>query len=440
MDCRLVPARIAGFAAAALVAAATLLAPLRVATAVDDYWVAQPGAGATIAGATTIRANVTTNSVEEVTRVDVAFLRAGVPYGSPGTLDHRDGPRTGGTSQWGGSLDPLKAWVDGGKPMHNGAYRVQVRVHTSVQGVAQEPTPWQGHEVVFDVAPPSTTATAAVVNEDARTVQVQWQQTAVPDFTRYVIERARDGGAFAPIQEVPSASVTRITDTLPADGRYAYRVTVFRAGGRGGQRSSAPSESSAITVGTADPTPRPTPSPAPAPSNAPAPGATSGPGGGPAPAPGDPPAPGPAPGGVAGNPGEQPSERPSGSSTSPGPLLRRGGSGMGTNSRSATPPRLAEADAPQPQAAPQAGTGDDVFRRNLYGSDTHNTRTVTERHVVQVPGTGGYDTRVRTQERTITVFDREFERREVLPVAALGLLLITLAAHLGRFVRSRLPA
>jgi hypothetical protein len=427
-------ATVTRIAAAAVLAVGWLLPTVAPARAVDSYGVSKPTAGATVSGLVVLESTVTANSVEEITGVDVGFLRGGAFYGEAATLDHAAGPRTGGTSQWSARLNPQRSWLAGGQPMPNGAYRIQVRVRSAVQGVAQDATEWVGHEVVFDVPAPATTTYATVLSDETGTVEVSWDATTVPDFTRYVVERATNGSGYEPLREIAAPSTTTVVDNAPAGASYAYRVTVHRTGGRGGERASQPSVPATVTIArAAEPSPteaEPSPSPgASQPADPADPGEPSDPGS---------PAPSPTAPGVAAapSPGDAPAAPGLAPSPSDTPRLNLGPrpSGSIRVDSAIAPPPLADVGTGSPQAAPPDVERDlTTFEELLdYGQEIPTNREVTERQVVQVPGTGG----VRGGG-AIEVFQRDFDEREVLTVVAAGLVLTLTGGHVLRFARAR---
>jgi hypothetical protein len=411
---------------AVVLALAWVLAAALPATAASSTLVA-PGAGAVISSAApfAIRADATAGAFETVDGVEVRL--ASLP--NTRAMDHTGGDRRG-TSSWSATLNPMNAWASpGGGPLPNGSYTLEVRVRYLVAGAPRPPTDWRGHAIVLDVPPPATTVTASVVEVTARTVSVSWQPVSLPDFQRYVVQRAAGTGSYTDIAEVTSAGTTRFLDAAPSHGEWRYRVVVARASASGGSKTAT---SEPATVSFAPPPPPPAPIPTP---TEPEPGQ---------PDPTEPGTPDPTEPGEPGEPGdsEPPVDPPGGTENPDAPPAGDGQDGTaggggapssngpvpGTPAARSAIPSIVTAPEPQPRRAPAvAAPGDTTFEEFL---DFDLEQEITERHVVVEP-----DEPVRTQTGTLAIFERELDQERVLVPIAGGLLLMVTAGHLLRLSR-----
>jgi hypothetical protein len=362
------------------------------------WGIERPGAGARLASSEPVQvvAYVDHAPWEDVQRLEVRFVRGGEPAGVVRRLDPLDSREIAPglqRSRFAAQLAPLSAaWFEF-RPAPNGHYGLQARVQYAVQGAHQEPSPWSdGHGLVIDVPPPRPAATAAVTDPTARTVVVSWEAVGadMSDFLRYAVERAGADGAYQTVHESADGAAQRFTDNVPADGDYRYRVTAYRAGADGGERSSPSGETSVVSVH---------PGAEPAPDH----GGGSEPGDG-------------AAGGSDDATGGDPGQAQAGSGTSWRPLQ--------FPSRQPRPaPRAPQASGPR--TAPE----DSTFSETLDYGEWPEEWEVSERQVVReagAPPEGG----------TLTVFSTELELERVLVPIAGGLVLVMFGAHLARFLRA----
>lgn len=216
------------------------------ARAVTDWGVEQPGSGAAVSEATYVRAYARSVEGEQVDGMRVRFLADG--GGQSGQV--RDLSFTGGQRQdagtqrstWGRPFDPLASDWHGGAPMPNGHYTVEAQAVSSVESVdfddeLHRESDWRGHRITVDAPPPPTSVNARVADAEAGTVEVSWSASSVPDFRRYVVQRATAGGGFSDVHTAQDAGAVSYTDTVGGDGEYRYRVRVVRAGATGERTS-----------------------------------------------------------------------------------------------------------------------------------------------------------------------------------------------------------
>ena len=406
------------------------------AMAVEEWGVAAPSSGTTIRDRTHLSAFATAMPAERVEAVVLRLIGPGLAGAPTRELQFEAGTPDGGRSAWGIDLEPLASWAAGGGPMANGRYRIEVQVRSSLQGVPQEPTGWQGHAIVLDVPPPATRVEVAVAAADARTFDVTWQPVSVPDFVRYEVERAAGlDGPWATVARVPAAGATELIDAVEEPGDYRYRVVVVRAGGDGGEATTA-SSPQAARMPAADPAPATGPSP----SDPPDPAGPSGlPTDGAAGLPGDPSSPTPSPSASPG-PGAGAAVAPTdGSGVVPGlpaPLTSQGTAQAPPQTLVQAPsitvsPGPAQVPARVPLTAPQGGMsppGGDVFNPVLDLPQRPGAKV--EQGSVTAHAGG-----VRRQ--VLEVFDSTtVDPRGVLVPIATGLLLTLVGLHLRRFLRS----
>lgn len=426
--------------------------------AAEDVRLTQPGSGARVEGPTPVRVEVDARPLGEVKWVEARLRRGGEIVGSAARLSHEGGERTsGGTSTWAAQWDPASGWINGGEPLANGEYLVEARAHSEVGLGEGETTEWSGHSVTVS-QPAATPQLQAQRRDDGQAVALQWSQAGAPDFVRYELERAPDGGAFEAVAQISSRGETTYRDDPPA-GVWHYRVTTVRRDGSGGEVSAT---SGTATVETTEPAeeeeedsggdggadsgedggadsdgdgdgPSPTPTPDDAEdSGGDDDGLTVGSGDGDGDA-----------GGEGGQTGEGQREGDGGSSagSSGGPDLREGGGAdpPSPSSGESSVPQLGagEAEAREPvagDAAGDAGGSDDgTFSRELPYEDPEREREreddSSEAEVAQAdpPASRGM----------ITVGDQELALERILPPMAGGLLLFVTAGHILR-LRQRL--
>jgi hypothetical protein len=360
--------------------------------AVSNWGVEQPAEGTRLSAheSVPVVAYVEHSGAETVERLDARFARNGEWVGSIRRLDSRGATETSPglfRSRFDGELDPLSSAWFGFEPMPNGAYTLHVRAHYRVRDFDQRPTPWsEGHRLVIDAPPPPTIADASLTDPANRNVAIAWRPVGeqVPDFTRYTIERAAADGPYTILHETTHASASELTDMVPADGTYRYRITVHRRGAFTEERSSTPAETRSVSV-------RPDAQAAPPPDldgDAPRSAVDS-------------------PEGEAGRGG--------------GSVVRRGVfSPPRTQSGPARPPRIGGED---PRTAPRA-PGDDTFEEALDYGEWPEEWEVSERGAARGPADSGM----------ITIFRRELAMEDVLVPVAGGLVLILSAAHVARFL------
>lgn len=397
---------------ALLLALAVLLAVGAPAHAVTRYEITAPTG--TVTGPTTITAEVDGEPYEHIDAVELRLLRGDEAYGPVRSLTHTGGTRDpGDTTIWETGLDPMRSWAADDGPMHNGTYRFEIKVITSTP-LGQDETPWQGRDVVIDVYPPATAVAAKVLDHDARSIEVSWDASPVPDFRRYVVQRAGEAD-WTDVATLTKASATRHVDVAPKAGTYRYRVMVVRASGGGGDSPSTSKERS-VTVEEPDPASgEPDPDDG-AEDDEPATDDPDGAGG-------DDDASGDG-GANAGDDGEQDAAASSG-------FGRRAGSGAPPTAGGATVPSFETtdtADAPSPR--PEVNSpGVDIFEEILpYDYDTETEREVTELHTEVRPGE-------TIEGGTLSVHNRELALEQVLPPLAGGLLLFVAGGHVLRLRR-----
>lgn len=435
---------VATVVATVLAAAGWLLVAAAGAGAVEpgDYRVTDPPAGGQITGPIVFVATVDSGPLEQVEVVEMRLLRNGSRVGPVRAMDYAGGERNAGTSRWERGLNPLSSWTADGEAMPNGPYQVEIRVISQAPG-QRETTNWAGHTVNVRVAPPATTVSARVVSREARTVEVSWEPVPLPDFRRYVVQRAPEQGGFTTVAELTSSNADSTVDVVPDHGTWRYRVQVVRASGNGGELSSTSAEQQ-IEV------------PEPAPPNPTNPGDTlpgeddpddgSGddagddPDGGsgddsgdgvPAPGDGDQDVPGTDEPGDDGQAGDEQADEDDDAAAGRQEFGVRRGRGTSPSIRSrevpaiSTPDGGGESSAPPPEVDP----GQQMFEEVLPYDQQPQDRQVTEveRELVDHGGTreGG----------TLAIYDRELMTEEVLQPVAAGLLLFVLAGHVLRFSR-----
>lgn len=403
-------------ALALLLAGSWLLSAGAPAHAVERWGVDSPDPGQRIGAVTTIKATAEANALQSVEAVQVRLLRDGAQVGPVRGLTHSAGPRSGGTSIWSTSLDPLRSWAADGRAMANGTYTFQVRVSWQGPRGAQQ-TGWSGHEAVIDADPPATTVSTRTIDTGAHSVEVSWTEVALPDFLRYVVQRASPDGSFADIATLGSSSTTTYLDAAPPPGSYRYRVQVVRDGAGGTERTSTSGERTAEVeeAGQPDPTspisdeseepsePEPSePDPDPTPGPDPADQADEG---------------GSPDGGASDDGTPRPRRGSSGPvSTSGGGAPRSSGAPSTGTDASAQPPAVSDMETfeealPYPDAEEETGgehvPDDDELEWGALDGD---------------PPDGG----------TLAVHDRELVLEQVLPPLAGGLLLFVVAGHMLR--------
>lgn len=126
--------------------------------------------------------------------------------------------------------------------MPNGHYTVEAQAVSSVESVdfgdeLHRESDWRGHRITVDAPPPPTSVSAEVVDAEAGTVKVSWTASSVPDFRRYVVQRASAGGGFSDVHTAQDMAAASHTDTVGGDGEYRYRVRVVRDGADGERTS-----------------------------------------------------------------------------------------------------------------------------------------------------------------------------------------------------------
>jgi hypothetical protein len=393
------------FLAAAL-ALSWLLAAGGPAHAVESCRIESPSAGARVQGATTITVGVRANRFQQVDSVQVWLLRGGQQVGPIRGTGHAGGSRSGGESRWTTPLDPMASWAAGGGPMANGPYTVQARVTWTAPMAGQQTTTCPGHDVIVDAAPPATSVSAQVIDADARSVEVSWTPVDLPDFRRYVVQRAGADGGWADVATLGTASTTRFVDAAPEPGVWRYRVAVVRAGGDGGDRRTesaersveidepAPSDPDTPTAEPRDPSEESTPGATPSPDDGEGDGDGSGEGDGSA--------------GASGGSAAPPT-RPAGRASVP-------------RVRSSSPaPPVAQAPPPPSVSSP----GSDVFEETLTYPDPEPVEVVEETAPPVRRGEA-------LEGGSLAIYDRELALEELLPPLAGGLLLFVVAGHVLR--------
>lgn len=222
--------------------------------AVAEWGVEQPASGSTVTGATHVRAFARAVKGEQVDGMRVRFRSAdGGSSGQTRDLSFTGLEQNAGTerSTWARPFDPLASDWHGGAVMPNGRYVVETQAVSSVESIdfgneLRRESDWRGHQITVDAPPPPTSVSAQVTDPQAGTVQVNWTASVVPDFRRYVVQRASAGGDFTDVHTTDDSAAASHTDRVDGDGEYRYRVRVVRAGAEG-ERESA-SEPAAVTV------------------------------------------------------------------------------------------------------------------------------------------------------------------------------------------------
>jgi hypothetical protein len=219
--------------------------------AVVRYGFESPSDGATIEQSATVGVYVDHGPPGEADRVEVRFVRGGAVAGSAHALQRTDDGDTGGgrRTRFAAAFDPLASAWHGGGVAPNGRYLLEMRVRERYTDEQERWTPWTaGPQVTVNAPAPATQASARLADPETRAIEVTWATvgTKLPDFTRYVVQRASGGGDFTEIYVGLDASEGSFTDLAPEDGSYRYRVTVHRLAGDGGERASAPADSAAV--------------------------------------------------------------------------------------------------------------------------------------------------------------------------------------------------
>lgn len=205
--------------------------------AAEDVRLTQPGSGARVDGPTQVRVEVDTRPLEEVQWVEARLRRNGDIVGSAARLAHQGGERSGGTSTWTASWDPASGWINGGGSLANGSYRLEARARSELGLGEGETTAWRGHSVTVS-QPATAPELQAELSDGGRAVALQWSEAASPDFVRYELERAEDGGAFDTVTRISQRGDTAHRDEPPGAGTWHYRVTTVRRDGGGGETSA----------------------------------------------------------------------------------------------------------------------------------------------------------------------------------------------------------
>jgi len=245
----------------ALLGLVVMVAAAPASQAIVELRLTQPGSDARVTQATRVRVEVDSRLLEEVEWVEARLLDEGQPVGEPARLSHQGGDRKGGTSTWATPWDPSRGWMGAGAPLRNGAYRLQARASSS--GVATGgPTAWQGHEVTVSLPPSAPVLQAEPADEQS--VTTTWSQANAPDFAFYRLERAREGGSFTVVTQIPQRQDTAHRDEPGSSGTWRYRLTAARRDGAGGH-TTAVSEPVSVQLSGSEPTPGPTPTASPGP-------------------------------------------------------------------------------------------------------------------------------------------------------------------------------
>lgn len=205
--------------------------------AAEEVRLTRPGSGARIDGPTQVQVEVDTRPLEEVQWVEARLRRNGDIVGSAARLSHEGGERSGGTSTWTAQWDPASGWINGGGSLANGSYRIEARAHSELGLGEGETTAWTGHSVTVS-QPATAPELQAELRDEGQTVALQWSEAASPDFVRYELERAQDGGAFETLARVSQRGDTTYRDEPPGAGTWHYRVTTVRDDGEGGEASA----------------------------------------------------------------------------------------------------------------------------------------------------------------------------------------------------------
>lgn len=234
-------ARLLHAALALLLAGAWLAVGARPAAAAVEWGVQSPGAGATVDGAFTLNAYVDSFADEAAQTVRARFRRGDQPVGEVLSLSQQGG---GEATRLPGVQRTTWRTVANPGGMLNGTYVLEVSVTNSRY---PEGSPWQGHEIVVDVAPTAKLETVRVANAAERHVEVRWQRSSAPDFRRYVLQRAAGGGSFQDVATVATSDTSTHVDTVPDYGEYRYRVKVVRSNASGGEHEAV-SEPRTVSV------------------------------------------------------------------------------------------------------------------------------------------------------------------------------------------------
>lgn len=232
-----------------------LVAVAAPARAVAEWGVEQPGPGGTVTGSTHVQAFARSVKGEQVDGMRVRFRAVGGGQsGQTRSLSFTDRREEGAGTQrstWARPFDPLSSGWHGGAAVPNGRYVVEAQAVSSVESVdfgdeLRRESGWRGHQITVDAPPPPTSASARVTDAEAGAVEVSWTAASVPDFRRYVVQRASAGGGFTDVHTATDAAAVSYADRVDGDGDYRYRVRVVRAGASG-ERESV-SEPAAVAV------------------------------------------------------------------------------------------------------------------------------------------------------------------------------------------------
>lgn len=222
------------------------------------YGVQSPANGErlTRADAITIIGFAEVANTERVDKVEARLMREGEVFAAERPMEPLDAQevRAGVTrSRWQLRVHPYSSpWVGGALP--NGPLTIQVRVFTSFGNMESRATQWQGHPVIVDIDPPDTAVRATVLDAKAHSVQIDWEAVNLPDFTRYVVQRAvGEGEDWENLGQVSASERVSFVDHVPDYDVYRYRVRVFRAAASQGERGSQ--WSAAAVVSVAEPPP-----------------------------------------------------------------------------------------------------------------------------------------------------------------------------------------
>jgi hypothetical protein len=363
------------------------------------YGFESPSDGAQVEQTTTIGAYVDHGPPGEVDRVEVRFLRGGAVAGGSHVLQRTDDVDTGGgrRTRFASSFDPMASAWHGGGVAANGRYILEMRVRERYTDAQERWTPWTaGPQITVNAAPPATRATARLADPETRSIEVGWETvgTKLPDFTRYVVQRAAGGNEFGEVYVSLDASEGSFTDVVPDDGTYRYRVTVHRLGGDGGERASAPADSPAVdTQAGQDPAAEETSRPR---EDSEEPGADGG--------------------------GDDGLRNRSSGSISPS-------SGPSGSLPSSIRPR--STDTPE-AAGPGVGPSS-IFEGTLdYGEIPEGERTITDRRLVAA----GEDAYGPSSGGMLNIMERELAPEQILVPVAAGLVFTLAGLHIRRFLRS----
>jgi hypothetical protein len=366
--------------------------------AVVRYGFESPSDGAQVEQTTTIGAYVDHGPPGEADRVEVRFLRGGAVAGTAHALQRTDDGDTGGgrRTRFASSFDPMASAWHGGGVAANGRYILELRVRERYTDAQERWTPWTaGPQITVNAPPPATRATAHLADPEARTIEVGWETvgTKLPDFTRYVVQRAAGGNEFSEVFVSLDASEGSFTDVVPEDGTYRYRVTVHRLGGDGGERASAPADSPAVDTQAGD------------------------------------------------GPQAEETSRPRDASEEPGAdggddRLRDRSSGSispSSGSSGSLPSSIRPRGTDTPEAAGPGVGPSSVFEGTLdYGEIPEDERTITERRLVAA----GEDAYGPSSGGMLNIMERELAPEQILVPVAAGLVFTLAGLHVRRFLRS----